>query len=268
MPAVFACQLDIVWEDKRANQAKVEEMLRSQPPQPDDLVVLPELFDVGFSLNTAAMAEQVTGGITETWCADLARKYQIYLQGASVQRPDPAAKATNNAVVFNPAGEIVCRYEKVHPFSGGREPEAYRGGTSISSFDWHGITVCPMICYDLRFPELWRAAVLSHGAEMFTIGASWPSTRQWHWSTLLDARAIENQAYVVAVNRCGDDPYLPYAGGSKVVDPMGRVVVEADDTEQMIVASVERRQVTDWRRDFAALNDIHRNLIGDLESGE
>lgn len=264
MATVYACQLDIVWEDKRANQAKVEAMLQDRTPERGSLVVLPELFDVGFSLNTAEMSEQVTDGITETWCAELAQRYGVFLQGASVQRTDPNAKATNNAVVFNPDGEIVCRYEKVHPFSGGREPEAYRGGTSLATFTWGGITVCPLICYDLRFPELWRVAVVQYGAEMFTIGASWPSPRQWHWSTLLDARAIENQAYVVAVNRCGTDPYLPYAGGSKVVDPMGRVIVEADDTEQMIVAPIDRAQVTDWRRDFAALDDIHRDLLGEM----
>src|SRR5690606_2545669 len=94
------------------------------------------------------------------------------------------------------------------------------------------------ICYDLRFPELWRLGALA-GAEVFTIGASWPDARQHHWRSLLIARAIENQAYVVAVNRVGRDPHLGYAGGSMIVSPMGEVLAEADAAPQVIQAELD-----------------------------
>ena len=262
MPRVFAVQFDIVWEEKAANHAQVEAMLAGEQPEPGSLIVLPELFDVGFSLNTAAMAEQATGGASEAWCGALARRLKCYVQGASIQRPDANRKAFNTAVVFDPRGECVCRYEKIHPFSGGREGEAYQGGSRIAVFEWHGLRVCPLICYDLRFPELWRLAVLDHGAQMFTIGASWPAMRQHHWTTLLSARAIENQAYVVGVNRSGKDPFLPYSGGSRIIDPKGTVLAEAGESPAALRADVDVLEVEAWRHAVGALRDAHREFLG------
>jgi len=257
--------MDIAWEDKPANHATVRRVVEDLDPAPGDLLVLPEMFDVGFSLNVDRTADEVTDGSSERFAAELARARGIFVQGASARRPEPDGKATNNAVVFDPEGTLVCRYEKVHPFSGGREPEAFRAGTTIDTFRWNDLVVCPLICYDLRFPELFRLAVLEHGAEMFTIGASWPAPRQWHWSILLDARAIENQACVVGVNRCREDPHLPYAGGTKIVDPMGRVVAETSENAPAVVsASIDPAQVRDWRAKFVALDDVHRDLLGTI----
>ncbi|MCC6906432.1 MAG: hypothetical protein IT430_00695 [Phycisphaerales bacterium] len=262
MPQVFAVQFDIVWEDKAANHAIVERMIEQAAVPRGSLIVLPEMFDVGFSLNTKVTAEQVTGGASEKWCAAAAKKWGAFVQGASVQRPDPRGKATNDAVVFNPDGELVCRYSKIFPFSGGREPEEFRGGGEIVTFDWHGIKVCPLICYDLRFPEIWRLAAIERAAEMFTIGASWPSPRQHHWLTLLSARAIENQAYVVGLNRCGKDPYLPYAGGSRIIDPKGEVMAQAGDGPMVISAEIDHTAVQSWRASFKALADVRREFLG------
>lgn len=269
MPTVHILQLDIVWEDPNANQAQVEALLDSsssaRPLQPESLIVLPELFHVGFSMNVDALCEQATGNASEKWCSQLARKREVFVQGASIRQVDgPGAKATNNAVVFNPAGDLVCRYEKVFPFTGAGEHEAYCRGEAIATFQWHGMTVCPLICYDLRFPELWRIAALDHGAEMFTIGASWPAIRHQHWSTLLDARAIENQAYIVAANRCGTDPNLPYLGGSKIVDPQGHVLVVADDARQVIAAEIDPSAPRRWRSTFDIRRDVQRSLLGGI----
>ena len=268
MPEVVAVQFDIVWEDKAANHERVEAMLAAAAPAiaPGSLVVLPELFDVGFSLNAAAMCEQATGHASERWCAALAKRLNVFVQGASIQRrpEDPTGKATNNAAVFNPEGELVCRYEKIHPFSGGREPEAYRGGTRLATFDWQGLTVCPFVCYDLRFPELWRLATLDHGAAVFTIGASWPSPRHRHWLALLEARAIENQAYVVGGNRVGTDPFLSYSGGSRIFDPQGRALAEGGESPMLLRANVDKTTVESWRASFKALRDAHRKYLGSL----
>lgn len=262
MPRVYAVQFDIVWEDKAANHAIVERMIEQADPPRDSLIVLPEMFDVGFSLNTAATAEQVTNHSSETWCATAARRWNVFIQGAAVQRPDPKGKATNDAVVFNPEGELICRYSKIFPFSGGREPEEFNGGTKIVTFNWHGLIVCPLICYDLRFPEIWRLAAIERGAELFTLGASWPAPRQHHWLTLLSARAIENQAYVVGLNRCGKDPCLSYVGGSRLIDPKGEVLAQAGDGPTVLSAEIDQTAVRSWRASFKALADVRREFLG------
>lgn len=262
MPRVYAVQFDIVWEDKAANHAIVERMVEQATPPPGSLIVLPEMFDVGFSLNTRTTAEQATNGASESWCAAAAQRWGVYLQGASVQQPDARDKATNDAVVFNPNGELICRYSKIFPFSGGREPESFAGGRDIVTFDWQGLTVCPFICYDLRFPEIWRLAAIDQGAELFTLGASWPAPRQHHWLSLLSARAIENQAYVVGLNRCGKDPYLPYTGGSRIIDPRGELLAEAGDSPTVLSAEIDQTTVQSWRASFGALRDVRREFLG------
>ncbi len=262
MTRVHAVQFNIVWEDKAANHAIVERMVEQANPPRGSLIVLPEMFDVGFSLNTAVTAEQVTYGASESWCAAAARRWGVYLQGASVQRPDPQGKATNDAVIFNPDGELICRYSKIFPFSGGGESDAFAGGRRLVTFDWHGVKVCPLICYDLRFPEIWRLATIDLGAELFTIGASWPAPRHHHWLTLLSARAIENQAYVLGLNRCGRDPFLSYLGGSRIIDPKGEVIAQADDGPTVLSAEIDPMMVRSWRASFRALADVRREFLG------
>lgn len=268
MARVYGIQFDIVWEDQAANHRRVGKILEEVRPVEGSLVVLPELFDVGFSLNTDAMSEEATGGASEAWCSATAKRFGIFLQGASIRMDGGGdlgvgtGKATNNAVVFDSAGEMVCRYAKAFPFSGGDEPSKYRGGDLIATFDWQGIRVCPLICYDLRFPELWRLAAIDLGAEMFTCGASWPAVRQAHWSALLNARAIENQAWVVGVNRVGNDINLSYVGGSKLVGPRGEVVDEAGDGFRVLEGEVDGEAVRVWRSEFCALRDVRREMLG------
>ena len=120
-----------------------------------------------------------------------------------------------------------------------------------------------MICYDLRFPELWRIAAAA-GAEVFTIGASWPDTRHAHWRALLVARAIENQAYVIGVNRVGTDPHLRYAGESMIVAPGGEVLAEAGRGPTVLVGNLDMIALRRWRDDFPALRDAHRELLGSI----
>jgi predicted amidohydrolase len=123
--------------------------------------------------------------------------------------------------------------------------------------------VCPLICYDLRFPELWRVAALA-GAEVFTIGASWPEVRQAHWRALLIARAIENQAYVVGVNRVGRDPSHGYAGGSLIVAPDGEILAEGGRAPTVLVADLDLASLRAWRAEFPALRDVRPELIGSM----
>ncbi len=253
---VLALQYDIAWEDKAANHRRVESMLEEADVPPGSFVLLPELGDTGFSFNLDTIVDEQT----QQWASDLARRYRIWLQPGYAERGSDG-RGRNCAAIYGPDGECRTVYRKVHPFSFGREIEHFTGGERLVVERCPDAAVSPMICYDLRFPELWRLAVLN-GAEVFTIGASWPSPRQSHWRALLIARAIENQAYVVAVNRVGDDPHLSYLGGSMIVDPKGEVLAEADDRPQVLEADLDLSNLRHWREKFPGLGDIHRELLG------
>jgi predicted amidohydrolase len=155
---------------------------------------------------------------------------------------------------------VLAEYAKIHPFSYGREPERFEGGVEITVYRWgeeagQALTVCPAICYDLRFPELFRLG-LFRGAEAFAVGANWPESRQHHWRALLIARAIENQAVVLGVNRTGRDPNLAYAGGSIAVGPRGDILGELGSEEAVLSVEIDPREVHAWRERFPAWRDI------------
>ena len=249
---VALCQLDIAWENKEANHQRVTEMAASAGLEPGALLVLPEMFATGFSMNVEAIAESEDGP-TLRFLRGLARERGIFIVGGIVTR-EPDGRGLNQAVVFSPEGNELSRYAKVHPFMGG-EARAYRGGAEIASFEWAGFCASPMICYDLRFPELFRVAAC-RGVELMLVIASWPGKRIQHWVTLLQARAIENQAYVIGVNRCGNDPYFEYPGRSLAVDPHGTILTEADSREQILKVQVDPQTVRSWRGEFPALRDM------------
>lgn len=253
-PNVFAVQLDIAWEDRAANFHKVEALLDATPPAAGSLVVLPEMFASGFSMDLA-VTRQDAARADEAFLARLARKHGVYVAGGVVS-PGSGEMGRNEAVVFSPDGALIARYTKIHPFSLGGEAQGHEAGTEIVTFPWNGFTVAPFVCYDLRFPEIFRAAA-RRGANLFVVMALWPVKRQQHWLTLLQARAIENQAYAVGVNRVGREPDFLYAGRSVVVDPHGVVVADAGEREQVLAATVELEVVMGWRHDFPALRDAH-----------
>jgi predicted amidohydrolase len=254
-----ACQFDIAWEDKAANHATIESMLDDAGIEPGTYVLLPELGDTGFSFDLEAIVDERS----LAWACDLAQRRGIWLQpGYAVRGPD--GRGRNCAAIVSPQGVVVGVYQKVHPFTYSQEASHYTGGDHLCLRDVEGTHVCPLICYDLRFPELWRHAVLG-GTELFTIGASWPDGRQAHWRALLIARAIENQAYVVAVNRVGADPNLSYAGGSIVISPTGEVIAEADSGPTVLRAELDLPALRRWRDKFPALADLRRELLGSIK---
>lgn len=254
-----AIQHDITWEDKPANHRTVERMLVEANVPAGAFVVLPELGDTGFSFNL----DRIVDDQSLAWGRQAARRFGICLQVGHAQR-GPDGRGRNAATVITPDGAILATYHKVHPFSYSREIDFYAGGDHIDLIDVGGVTICPMICYDLRFPELWRLAA-REGAEVFTIGASWPTGRQQHWRALLIARAIENQAYVVAVNRVGSDPNLTYTGGSIIVSPKGEVLTEGGAEASVLTAELDLAALRAWRRDFPALQDIRQGALGSFQ---
>lgn len=260
---VAGIQMDIVWEDPGRNFRHVEEtvaeIMESQNPPPR-LLVLPEMFATGFSMD----AEKVSGFAHETreFLSGLASKCSSFVLGgyAEAGRPLPA----NACSIFAPDGEEVLHYRKLHPFSLAKEDEHYLGGESVETVTVEGVRVTPLICYDLRFPEPFRPAALD--TDLFCIIANWPDKRRDAWSALLRARAIENQAFVLGVNRVGVAGKDHHAGDSVLVDPMGMVSAEVNAYEEgEVMGTVDPREVTRARRHLGFLKDRRPGLYRRLE---
>ena len=255
---VLAVQLDMVWENKAHNRSRVLELLAERDVLPGSLIVLPEMFETGFSMRVEATAqsEQREG---EAFLQELASRYQSLVMGGVVSpaREDLVTGkpiAANEAVVFGPDGSELARYRKQQPFSLSGEDRCYPAGEQGVCFEWQGVRVAPFICYDLRFPELFREAV-RQGAEMFVVIACWPAVRSEHWVRLLQARAIENLALCVGVNRCGREPKLEFDGRSCAFDHLGRQLFEADALEQVVGCEFDPVSMRQWRDKFPALRD-------------
>jgi predicted amidohydrolase len=257
MKHLVGVQLDIAWEDKPATFDRVRRLLDATPPQAGDLVVLPEMFSTGFSMNVAAIREGAERP-AERFLERVARDYHVYALGGVVNLA-PDGRGLNQALAFAPDGKQIVRYDKIHPFTMGEESKHYVGGNSLHLFEWAGLKVCPQVCYDLRFPETFRRAV-TLGAELFVVIANWPSYREHHWTTLLAARAIENLAYVIGVNRCGTDPKHPYPGRTQIIDPTGQVLADAGPTERLITTPIDPAAVHTWRQQFPALSDMKSQI--------
>jgi omega-amidase len=281
--------MNIQWEDKPANYAAVERLLDSADPREGDLVILPEMFDTGFSFNVERTADRDSA--TLRFLIRIAEDLGIYIMGGRTIHPCHTCLAHNRAAAISPAGDLLADYSKIHPFSYSKESERFEGGNEVTLFTWtapqpaasrgpalaaaagrpaaaHGrpstdtdngnplsLRICPTICYDLRFPELFRLGML-RGAELFTCIANWPQVRQEHWRALLVARAIENQAFVLGVNRTGADPHLQYAGGSIALGPKGEVLGELGDEEAVLTVNIDPKDLHAWRRMFPALSDV------------
>ena len=250
---VACCQLDIAWEDKDANYAKVRALVQADPPPRGSLLLLPEMFATGFSMDVARIAEGATCA-TESFLAALARDFGLFVLGGLVTAQGDG-RGRNQAVAFDPEGRQLARYCKLHPFSFGSEDRHYAPGEDVVTFEWSGVKVAPFVCYDLRFPEVFRTAV-RRGTQLYAVIANWPSAREAHWSALLRARAIENQAYVAGVNRCGSDPRLAYSGRSLIFDPRGECLAEAGGGEGLVRAVVDLPALLDYRQTFPALADM------------
>ncbi len=255
---VYCCQSDIVWEYKAANFARVGAMLQATRPAPGSLVLLPEMFATGFSPDLQLVAEDQTGP-TQQFVAQTARQLGICLVAGVVQR-GPEGKVHNRAVVFDGSGNPVASYAKLHPFRPGGEQTA--PGSQIVTFPCGPFTAAPFVCYDLRFPEIFRHAVL-RGADLLLVLANWPTSRLSHWTTLLQARDIENQAYVAGVNRCGSDLQHVYGGQSMIVGPRGQVLARAQDGPVVVDADLDWESLRAGRREFPALRDLRGQFLGE-----
>lgn len=249
---VHLVQIDSVWEDRPANHARARKLIAEARPQHGSLIILPETFSTGFSMNLPVTAEPVDG-LTEQFLREIAAEYQSCVIGGVVTQ-NADGRGMNQSLAISPSGNVIARYIKNYPFSLGGENQLHVKGKGVSVFEWQGLCIAPLICYDLRFPELARDAIRA-GAEVLIYIAAWPAKRIQHWITLLQARAIENQAYVIGVNRCGTDPQFTYNGRSLIVDPHGVIIADAAEQERVISSQLDPAIVRDWRAQFPALKD-------------
>lgn len=255
---VVGCQFDMKWEDKRGSFELARRLLRETPPPANALVVFPEMFSTGFSMDVEKIAEGESRE-AEAFLQSVSREYGVATLGG-VATLEGGGAGRNQAVSFAPDGAEISRYNKIFPFSPGGESKRYRAGDSIVLFEWQGFKIATFICYDLRFPEIFRGAAVQ-GADLITVIASWPQARTHHWTTLLQARAIENQAYVIGVNRCGDDPHFHYKGRSMVVHPDGQTLADAGETDGIISAELDIQELRDYRRTRPFLCDMRSEWL-------
>lgn len=215
-----------------------------------DLIVLPEMFSTGFSMNAEALAEDM-GGKTMQWMHEQASRYNCVVTGSIIIREDK--KYYNRLIWMRPDGTYE-KYDKRHLFGLGGEDRVYTPGNDKLFVDLNGWIICPAICYDLRFPVWLR----NSGAEydILLLVANWPEKRAMHWRTLVPARAIENQAFVVAVNRVGHDGNEVYhSGDSMCIDPNGNTVYYKPNDEDLYTFSISKDELIKNRQNHPFLKD-------------
>lgn len=245
--AVF--QFSPVWEDPAANRTKVDEWLL-QAVKYTDVVFLPELFTTGFSMNVSELAEPMDG-VTIQWMKKCSSVHQLALCGSLIIHENDSF--FNRLVFVEPSGEIHF-YNKRHLFTMGNEDNYFQQGTERLIVEYKGWRICPLICYDLRFP-VW--ARNRNEYDILVYSANWPQARTEIWNILLKARAIENQAYVAGANRVGvDGKIIAYSGNSQLIDPKGHILAEIGDHHKGIVtAGFSYSELMKFRSAFPVLND-------------
>ncbi|MFP4311899.1 MAG: nitrilase-related carbon-nitrogen hydrolase [Nitriliruptoraceae bacterium] len=240
---IAAVQHDIVWEDRAATCDHLAGLVTQAAATGAELVVLSEMFATGFSMATHRTAEREDGP-TVSWLQAQAARHGVVLMGSVALTGGGAQLPTNSLLVVDTNG-LRARYDKLHPFSYAGEHERFRAGDEAVAIELGELRIGLSVCYDLRFAPLYWGRTPPVDVEV--VVANWPAARRHHWRTLLDARAIENQTYVVGVNRVGSGGGLGYAGDSRIVDPLGEVLVAAAGQETVLVADLDAALVRDVR---------------------
>ena len=256
---IAAIQLDITWENRSANYDRVKRLLDQKKLPDNSLIVLPEMFDVGFSMNISA-TNPGNPSQSELFCQTLARDRNCTIVAGVVAQFENR-KYSNEVVGYLASGEKFLNYRKMRSFTPSNEHRHYEKGIDPVTVELNGWRIRPLICYDLRFPELFRMGERRESdssiADLYIVVANWPASRSLHWKRLLQARAIENQAYVLGVNRTGTDPFVEYAGESCLFDPFGNPIFVANADEQIVDSNIDLQVVQNWRQQFPALRDAN-----------
>jgi predicted amidohydrolase len=251
---ITVLQTDIEWGVAEVNRFRLEAMMANMGAT--DLVLLPEMFNTGFDMKPEVFAEPVEGE-TVQWMRRMAAKYDCAVAGSLAVKED--GKYFNRFYFVKPDGET-AHYDKHHLFTFAGEDLHYAAGGQRTVVEWRGLRWLLLVCYDVRFPEWIRYRDDYDG---ILIVASWPTGRISAWDVLLRARAIENQCYVAAANRVGQDPVCSYNGHSVILDSYGRALAEAPEGEEAVLtAEVDLPSLETFRRKFPALKDRDEKIIG------
>jgi predicted amidohydrolase len=248
---IAAVQHDIVWEDRDANFERLAPRIGGAVGAGAELVLLTETFSTGFSM-TPGIGEPEDGP-SARFLAGQAAEHGVWVAGTCPEIAPGEELPYNSFVLAGPDG-TVHRYRKLHPFTHAGEHERFRAGEKPVTVEVGGLRITPFICYDLRFADVfWKAAPET---DVYLVPANWPSPRRQHWQTLLQARAIENQAYVVGCNRVGTaGDGTEHVGDSRIVSPMGELLATAAAVETVVLADVDAAEVTATRDRLRFLAD-------------
>jgi omega-amidase len=254
--SISLIQSEIIWERVEDNREHFGKLIMACPDG-TDLIILPEMFSTGFSMNAQQIAEKYSENMpTIKWMKEAsARKNACICGSVSVSENE---EYYNRLIWVQPNG-LIFTYDKRHLFSFAGEQNHYKNGNKRLIVEWQGWKICPLICYDLRFPVWSRNALTENGADydLLIYVANWPEIRRSPWEKLLYARAIENQAYLAGVNRVGADGNgHSYSGDSVILNPRGEVVNSAMKGEEKIIsASLSMSELVDFRSKFPVLSD-------------
>jgi predicted amidohydrolase len=255
MMRVAAIQHDIVWCDRQANFEHLAPLIASAAGAGARLILLSETFSTGFATDRDDLGEP-EGGPSSQFLVAQARLHGVWVGGScpeiAADAPADDQRPHNTLVLAAPDG-TQHRYRKIHPFTYGGETKHFRAGDQFVTVDVEGLRVTLFVCYDLRFAdEFWQ---LANDTDVYLVPANWPEARRLPWMSLLQARAIENQAYVIGCNRVGTGNGLPYSGDSRIIDPLGEVLAGAALTESILLADISAERVADVRDRFRFLQD-------------
>jgi omega-amidase len=250
---VTVIQAELAWENKEKNLRRLEEKIKAID-EPTELVILPEMFSTGFSMNTGSLAESMEEG-SVLWMQRVAAENKIILTGSLIIKD--GENFYNRLIWMLPNGQYGF-YDKRHLFGYGRETEFYKPGNKRLIASAKGWKINLQVCYDLRFP-VWARNKTTGGVpeyDLLIYVANWPTRRSHAWKTLLCARAIENQCYVVGVNRVGTDGNdLSYSGNSMVIDPLGEVLYHKEETEDIFTITLDKDHLNGIREKLPFLKD-------------
>lgn len=242
-------QTGLHWENPTANRAMLEEKIFALPEK-TDLIVLPEMFTTGFTMNAKPLAEPMNL-TTFRWLKQMAAQTDAVVTGSYIVQEK--GRFYNRLIWMEPDGSFDV-YDKRHLFRMAGEEQTYAGGAKRLVKSWRGWNICPLICYDLRFPVWSRNAGLEYDLLLYV--ANWPAARSTAWNALLQARAIENLSYVAGVNRVGEDGNgHHYAGDSSLIDPKGEVIFRQNQTETVFQTTLSLDELRAYRERFPANRD-------------
>nr|WP_245739732.1 carbon-nitrogen family hydrolase [Thermoflavimicrobium dichotomicum] len=257
---IAVLQIDLAFGDPVQNLAKVKQKIQRLVEKNTklDVVVLPELWNTAYDLTRLDEIADPEGQIVQQEIGTLAKEQNIHIVAGSIAKKTDQG-IYNTLTVFDRNGEKVGEYSKLHLIRLMDEEKYLTPGQSMGLFELDGVPCAGLICYDIRFPEWVRKHILA-GAQVLFVPAQWPLSRVKHWRSLLIARAIENQCYVVACNRIGHDPNNAFAGHSMIIDPWGEILAEAEREETSLVVEIDTEQVIEVRKKIPIFEDRRPEL--------